>query len=129
MTIYRAQDKNILCSSGDVEMVCWTTDQECCSKSDTLNFFPQTMTVECLCPHLVQGIGGNICNASPISDLNPTLLAAGVKLTMATKGLLALNPPSHLHLVGRPSCLGELASIKVFNVSSTNLLSPYHSYR
>ncbi|XP_064394961.1 xanthine dehydrogenase/oxidase-like isoform X6 [Halichondria panicea] len=33
----------------------------------------------------VSGIGGNICNASPISDLNPTLLAAGVKLTIATK--------------------------------------------
>ena len=42
-------------------------------------------------PQTPQGIGGNICNASPISDLNPTLLAAGVKLTIATKGMQAID--------------------------------------
>ena len=33
----------------------------------------------------MQSLGGNICNASPISGLNPTLLAAGAKLNLASK--------------------------------------------
>lgn len=31
-------------------------------------------------------MGGNIINASPISDLNPTFMAAGTKLNLASKG-------------------------------------------
>ncbi|CAI8021900.1 Xanthine dehydrogenase/oxidase [Geodia barretti] len=31
-------------------------------------------------------IGGNICNASPISDLNPVLMACGAKLHLASQG-------------------------------------------
>uniref|UniRef100_A0A8C9SVW9 Xanthine dehydrogenase/oxidase n=1 Tax=Scleropages formosus TaxID=113540 RepID=A0A8C9SVW9_SCLFO len=34
----------------------------------------------------VAAIGGNIVTASPISDLNPVFLAAGCKLTLASKG-------------------------------------------
>ena len=34
----------------------------------------------------MQTIGGNICNASPISDLNPVLMACGAKLNLASKG-------------------------------------------
>ncbi|KAM9601481.1 xanthine dehydrogenase/oxidase [Trichechus inunguis] len=34
----------------------------------------------------VASIGGNIINASPISDLNPVLMASGAKLTLASQG-------------------------------------------
>ena len=33
-----------------------------------------------------QSVGGNVCNASPISDLNPVLMACGAKLNLASKG-------------------------------------------
>ena len=33
-------------------------------------------------------VGGNICNGSPISDLNPTFMATGTKLNLASKSLL-----------------------------------------
>lgn len=33
-----------------------------------------------------QAVAGNIMTASPISDLNPLFLAAGVTLTVASKG-------------------------------------------
>lgn len=35
---------------------------------------------------LFQAVAGNIMTASPISDLNPLFLAAGVTLTVASKG-------------------------------------------
>ena len=35
----------------------------------------------------IQTIGGNICNASPISDLNPVLVACGAKLNLASQGI------------------------------------------
>ncbi|XP_006901194.1 PREDICTED: xanthine dehydrogenase/oxidase [Elephantulus edwardii] len=34
----------------------------------------------------VASIGGNIINASPISDLNPVLMASGAKLTLVSRG-------------------------------------------
>lgn len=33
-----------------------------------------------------QSIGGNIINASPISDLNPVFMASGAKLTLVSRG-------------------------------------------
>lgn len=36
----------------------------------------------------LQAIGGNIMTASPISDLNPVLMASGSKLTLVSKGKL-----------------------------------------
>ena len=30
-----------------------------------------------------------MCNASPISDLNPVLMACGAKLSLASKGILS----------------------------------------
>lgn len=35
---------------------------------------------------LLQGIGGNIMTGSPISDLNPLLMAASAKLTFCSQG-------------------------------------------
>jgi len=37
-------------------------------------------------PASLQAVGGNIANASPISDLNPTFMASGTKLNLASKG-------------------------------------------
>jgi len=37
---------------------------------------------------IVQAIGGNIITASPISDLNPLLLAAGCLITVASYSML-----------------------------------------
>ena len=45
----------------------------------------------------VQSIGGNICNASPISDLNPVLLACGVKLNLASKGSVYMYLSLYIH--------------------------------
>jgi len=53
-----------------------------------------------------QAIGGNIVTASPISDLNPLLLASGCNLTLASKGLLidaVINNPAPLVLLNIPS--------------------------
>ena len=41
--------------------------------------------------YVPQAIGGNICNASPISDINPTLMAAGAKLNLASEGMGVLQ--------------------------------------
>lgn len=38
-----------------------------------------------------QAIGGNIATASPISDMNPLFMAAGVVLQLASKGQLMKN--------------------------------------
>ena len=52
----------------------------------------------------LQSVGGNICNASPISDLNPTFMAAGTKLNVASKGL----PIFILNFVS--TCIHQLSS-------------------
>ena len=45
----------------------------------------------------LQSVGGNICNASPISDLNPTFMAAGTKLNLASKGLSIIFVSTCIH--------------------------------
>ena len=47
----------------------------CCEPSTVFN-------ISCC---VTKTVGGNICNASPISDLNPTLMAAGTKLNLESK--------------------------------------------
>ena len=47
---------------------------------------PTTRLVPINLCQILQAVGGNIINASPISDLNPTFMAAGTKLNLASKG-------------------------------------------
>lgn len=48
-----------------------------------------------LCYIFFQAIGGNIMTASPISDLNPVLMAIGSKLTLVSNGKQFLNFPCY----------------------------------
>lgn len=43
----------------------------------------------------VASIGGNIINASPISDLNPVFMASGAKLTIVSRGTRRTIPMDH----------------------------------
>ena len=63
-------------------MVCWAADTEHCSEK----FLARIHIVLFYDFIFTQSIGGNICNASPISDLNPVLMACGAKLNLASKG-------------------------------------------
>ena len=64
-------------------MVCRTTDQKhCCKREGMFDFDIVSFFLVQL-----QTIGGNICNASPISDLNPVLVACGAKLNLASQGI------------------------------------------
>ncbi|XP_074065764.1 xanthine dehydrogenase/oxidase [Macrotis lagotis] len=65
----------------------------------------------------VASIGGNIINASPISDLNPVFMASGTKLTLVSKGTKRTVRVDHMFFPGYRKTLlspGEiLLSIEV----------------
>ncbi|XP_036603994.1 xanthine dehydrogenase/oxidase isoform X1 [Trichosurus vulpecula] len=48
----------------------------------------------------VASIGGNIINASPISDLNPVFMASGAKLTLVSKGTKRTVRMDHMFFPG-----------------------------
>lgn len=51
-----------------------------------------------MCVLSFKALGGNIMTASPISDLNPVLMASGSKLTLVSNGKLCF--PVVIRIVG-----------------------------
>jgi len=73
-------------------------------------------------------LGGNLCNASPIGDIAPVLLALDARMVLAKEGESRTVPISEFYLAYRSTALGEgelLARVEIPRPSSSSRQGAY----